>query len=92
MAIQKPYETSFGVAFPEAYWMIGYVAIARRPRTINAAIDVFVDNAAREEGKEPVATITATLAAEHYDTIIAGGIPALYEALKADTLAGGLDV
>lgn len=92
MAVQKSYETPFGVAFPEAYWMIGYVAIARRPRTINAAIDVFVNDAAREEGKDPVATVATTLASDDYDVVIAGGIPTLYEALKRSVLADGVDV
>ena len=92
MAVQKPYPSVFGVTFTYAYWVISDVIFNRIHRSIEVQVSVCIDAEARQSGCTPVATIACRIPGEQYDAVIAGGVTVLYEALKANELAGGIDV
>lgn len=92
MAILKSYDSRYGVVFPEAYWMISRVDITRLDRQIATLVDIFTSQDSRNSGSEPIDKFFFTVADADYDAVIAGGIPALYEALKKEpAVEGGVD-
>lgn len=94
MAIQKNYDTTFGVSFPDAYWMVNESRTFKsgQHRSVGCMVSVFKDSNARANGFDPVAVFQYEFDSTVYDALVGSGISAIYDALKADQLQGGIDV
>ena len=82
MAIQKSYETAFGVSLPEAYWMINNTRIEKPSSFVVVEMAIFRDAQARQQGFSYAATEAFRLDRESFASVIQNGFSAIYEALK----------
>lgn len=92
MAIQKSYETEFGVSLPEAYWMINNTRIEKPSSFVVVEMAIFRDAQARQQGFSYAATEVFRLDRDSFASVVQNGFSAIYDALKADQLQGGTDV
>lgn len=92
MAIQKQYDTRFGISLTEAYWSINNARIEKPSQNVIVEMAIYKDEAARQAGFNPVDFEVFKLARESYPDVVQAGFPAIYNALKSDQLQGGIDV
>ena len=92
MAIEKQFNSGFGVPFAQAYWCINSVRIEKPSQFVTVEMTVFADAAARANGFDPVASQIFRLQVSSYSDVVDNGFSAIYNALKADQLQGGIDV
>jgi hypothetical protein len=92
MAIQKSYDSGFGVSFPTAYWCINGVRMEKVARNVVVEVTIFADVNAKENGFDPVGSQVFRLQQSDYLSVVEAGFPAIYNALKAAHIQGGTDV
>lgn len=78
MALNKSIVTDFGVS--ATYWNIGAAQDDFKGRGVTLTLYGYVDEAARQAGKQPLVSGQAQLVGEHY--VPEAGRAAWYEALK----------
>lgn len=79
MALNKPIATDFGVS--ASYWNIGAAQEDFKGGGVHLTLYGYVDEAARQAGKQPLVSGQVQLIGEHY--VPEAGRAAWYKALKA---------
>ena len=93
MAIKKPYSSSFGVVFPDAYWMIASTSANKMAESVEVEILVYPDEQSRNDPSlSPVNLVRETLSGSPYSAYASSGLSAVYNELKNTILQGGIDV
>lgn len=92
MAIEKQYDSSFGISFPNAYWCINSTRIEKPSKLVVVEVAIFADSSAKTSGFDPVGSQVFRLSQDNYDSVVNTGFSGIYNALKATYIQGGIDV